>query len=57
MLLSEKLRESGKLDELRYEIMACEDPFVVRHEGESYLEASGLDFKSIARKIGELNKD
>ena len=57
MMLSEKLRESGKLDSLRYDIMACEDPFVVRREGESYLEASGLDFKSIARKIGELNKD
>jgi deoxyxylulose-5-phosphate synthase len=57
MLLSEKLRERGRLDGIQYAVMGCDDPFVVRREGESYLSASKLDFEAIARKIRELNTD
>jgi 1-deoxy-D-xylulose-5-phosphate synthase len=57
MMLSEKLRERGRLDGIQYAVMGCDDPFVVRREGESYLSASKLDFEAIARKIRELNTD
>ena len=57
MLLSERLRERGVLEGKRYAVMGCDDPFVVRCEGESYLKASGLDADSIAKRIKEINID
>jgi 1-deoxy-D-xylulose-5-phosphate synthase len=55
MLLSEKLRERGRLDGIQYAVMGCDDPFVVRREGESYLSASGLDAAAIAERIKNFN--
>ena len=57
MILSEKLREKEFLTGKRYTVMGCEDPFAVRRKGENYLQASGLDASSIAKRIKELNID
>ena len=53
MMLSDKLRDKGFLKDTEYRIIAAEDPFVVREVGQSYLEASGLDFKSLAKIIAD----
>jgi 1-deoxy-D-xylulose-5-phosphate synthase len=51
MLLSQKMRDVGMLDGKKHLILAAENAFVTRKTGESYLEASGLDRRSIAEKI------
>ena len=56
MILSEKMKERGLLRGVEYSIMGCGDPFVVRHKGESYLQASHLSAKDIADRIGELKQ-
>ena len=56
MLIGEKLRSYGYLEGIESSIFAITDPFVVRKTGESYLEASSLDAKSIARRIIDLLK-
>ena len=54
MLLSDAMAKAGLLDHVRDEIFAAEDAFIVRKAGESYLEASGLDYASIANRIEKI---
>jgi 1-deoxy-D-xylulose-5-phosphate synthase len=54
MLLSAELKKIGSLDGRAYDILAAEDPFVVRNKGERYLEALRLDAASVAERISEL---
>lgn len=51
MLLSQKMSDMGMLKDRKHLILAAEDAFVTRKVGESYLEASRLDRRSIAEKI------
>jgi len=51
MTLSEHLKNKINCEKVRCNILAAEDAFVERKIGESYLEASGLDAKSIAERI------
>ena len=55
MLLSQKMSDLDMLGGKKHLILAAEDAFVTRRTGESYLEASGLDHKSIAEKIKNFN--
>lgn len=52
MILADKMREH--LDRVKYGIIATENAFVIRREGESYLEAAGLDAASIADRVEKL---
>jgi len=56
MLLCDQMKQRGYTEGIACEIMAANDPFVVCEKGQSYIEASGLDSSSIARRISELNK-
>ncbi len=51
MMLAETLRPLGVLDIVKYDILAANDAFVSRAEGESYLSASGLDAASIFKRL------
>ena len=51
MLLSEKMKEKGLLDSIKYDILATEDAFVKRAEGESFISAAGVDHKGIIKRI------
>ena len=51
MTLSEHLKNKINCEKVRYDILAAEDAFIERKVGESYLEASGLDAKSITERI------
>jgi deoxyxylulose-5-phosphate synthase len=54
MLLSDKMKDLGALDGVRYRVLASENAFVKRNVGESYIRASGLDCESIAEVIKNL---
>ena len=54
MLLSEELRRRGSLEGIKYDIMAAENAFVKRKEGESYLSASGLGSAAVKERINQL---
>ena len=54
MMLSDTLRRMGRLEGVIYDCLATDDPFVKREKGMSYLEASGLDSTSIAKRIKEI---
>jgi 1-deoxy-D-xylulose-5-phosphate synthase len=54
MLLSDKMKDLGVLNGVRYRILASENAFVKRNVGESYIKASGLDYESIAEAIKNL---
>lgn len=51
MLLSDEMRRKGVAKSASFEVLAAENPFVVRNKGENYLEAAGLDSESLAKKI------
>ncbi len=55
MILSNTMKEKGYLCDIRCEVMAVEDAFVVRKKGQTYIEAARLDAESIAKKINEIN--
>ena len=54
MLLSDKMKDLGALDGVRYRVLASENAFVKRNVGENYIKASGLDCESIAEVIKNL---
>jgi deoxyxylulose-5-phosphate synthase len=54
MTLSEHLKNKINYEKVRFDIFAAENAFVERRVGESYLEASRLDAKSIAERIRSL---
>ena len=54
MTLSEHLKNKINYEKVRSVILAAEDAFVERKTGESYLEASRLDARSITERIGSL---
>ncbi len=55
MLLSCKMRDKGYLNGIKYTVIASEDAFVTRKKGQTYIEAAGLDARSIAAKVTEIN--
>lgn len=55
MLLCDKMTEKGYLKDKNVKIMAASDPFVTCKMGQSYIEASGLDFASIMDAIAKMN--
>jgi deoxyxylulose-5-phosphate synthase len=54
MTLSEHLKNKINYEKVRSYILAAEDAFVERRAGETYLEASKLDARSIAERIRSL---
>ena len=54
MTLSEHLKNKINYEKVRSDILAAEDAFVERKTGESYLEASRLDARSITERIRSL---
>lgn len=54
MILADKMKND--LVGISYGIIAAENAFVVRHEGENYLKAAGIDAASIADKAEKLIK-
>ena len=51
MMLSDEIKRRGSFKSAKFNVMATNDPFVTRNEGQTYLEVAGLSAKDIAYTI------
>ena len=51
MMLSDEIKRRGSFESAKFNVMATNDPFVTRAEGQTYLDVAGLSAKDIAYTV------